>query len=74
MVTRRKLTVDRFLSGTQPSAQPQQTRAKDRTPPPPPTDHQKKKHNVEDQPLRVTNDVLAKTPPGPLAGSQSENQ
>ena len=62
MVTRRKLIADRFLSGTQPSAQPQQTQAKDRTPPSS-TGRQKKKQRVEDQPLRVLSDVPTKTPP-----------
>ena len=62
MVTRRKLITDRFLPGTQPSAQPQQTQAKDCTPPSS-TGRQKKKQRVEDQTLRVLSDVPTKTPP-----------
>ena len=43
MVTKRKFTADRFLSSTQSLAQPQQTRARDRSPPFPQIGHQKKK-------------------------------
>ena len=67
MVTKRKLTADRFLSDSQPSTQPQQARAKDRTPsPPPPFGRQKKKQHVEDQPLRVVSNAPTKTPYRPL--------
>ena len=46
MVTRRKLTVDRFLSSTQSLAQPQQTRSKDHNPPFPQTGCQIKKQRT----------------------------
>nr|POE55068.1 hypothetical protein CFP56_26649 [Quercus suber] len=54
MVTRRKLTIDRFLSGSRSSAQPQQTCPKDCTPPHlPPCSRQKKKERVDDPPHRM---------------------
>ena len=43
MVTRQKMTVDRFLPGTRPSAQSQQPQGKGCTPPSPSASHSKKK-------------------------------
>ena len=59
MVTRRKMTIDRFLLGAQSSAQPQ---GGDRAPPPPTANHTKKKHKL-DHPTKVPYDVPVKIPP-----------
>ena len=49
MVTRRTLTIDQFLPDGRPTAQPQKTLGKDRTPPPP-SGCAKKKQRVFDPP------------------------
>nr|POE88539.1 hypothetical protein CFP56_58604 [Quercus suber] len=69
MVTRRKLTTDRFLSSSWPSAQPQQARPTNRTPyPPPPSNRQKKKQRLDDPLVRTTSEAPTKTPPRPFSG------
>ncbi|KAL0013011.1 hypothetical protein SO802_000080 [Lithocarpus litseifolius] len=67
MVTRKTLTVDRFLPGPRQQGQQQQARARDRSPPPPPA-RQKKKQRVEDPPPRRQGDASSKTPPRPSGG------
>ena len=74
MVTRRKMTIDRFIPSTQPSAQPQ---VGDRASPPPTASHPKKKQKVGDHPPKVPSEVPTKTPPWggitirePMGGSQ----
>ena len=59
MVTRRKMTINRFLLGAQSFAQPQ---GGDCAPPPPTANRPKKKQKV-DHPTKVPYDVLVKTPP-----------
>lgn len=60
MVTRCKMTFDRFLTGTRPTTQPQ---GKDRTPPPPLPGRAKKKQCVVDQQIGTPTNVPLKTPP-----------
>ena len=60
MVTRRKMTIDRFIPSAQPSTQPQ---VGDRAPSPPAASHPKKKLKVGDHPSKVPSEVPTKTPP-----------
>lgn len=60
MVTRRKMTIDRFIPNAQPLAQPQ---GGDYAPPFLTAGHPKKKQKVGDHPSKVPDDVPAKTPP-----------
>lgn len=63
MVTRKKLIAERFLSGSQPTAQPQQARVGDHTPPPLPSGHAKKKQRLTEQQTVVLTNVVMKSPP-----------
>ena len=67
MVTRHTLSIDRFLLGAYPTAQPQKTPTKDRTPPPPSSSRAKKKQCVSDPP-KVPSDAPSKNPPRASGG------
>ena len=60
MVTRRKMTVNQFIPGTQP---PSQLQGRDHAPPPPGASRPKKKQRVGDQPPKVPSDAPTKTSP-----------
>ena len=60
------MTVDRFLPGTRPVAQPQQPQGKGRTPPSPSVGRAKKKLRVDDQLSGLPIDAPSKTPPRAL--------
>ena len=67
MVTKRTLSIDRFLPGAHLAIQPQKTLAKDRTLPLPSSGRAKKKQRIGDPP-KVPSDALSKTPPRASGG------
>jgi len=68
MVTRRKMTVSRFLPSSQPSAEPQQPQGKGQALPPSSSNRAKKKQCLDDQPSKAPSDAQSKTPPWPSNG------
>ena len=71
VVTRKTMTIDRFMPGTQQAIQPPPSQSQTQVPPPPPppqAGRARKRQRVADQPPMGPGDVATQTPPRPTGG------
>ena len=69
IVTRRAMTIDRFVSGTCPTTQQQEPQRRNPTPPPLPPDRSRKRQCTVEQPAAARGMHLQELPPECLGGS-----
>ena len=70
MVTRRTMTINRFVPSARPSAQQQKSQGQDQTPPPPPppSNRTQKRPRIAKQTPISSGDAPTRTPPRPSRG------
>ena len=71
MVSRRVMTIDRFVPGARQPTQPPPSQGRSQVPHPPPSSQAgraRKKRRVADQPSSGSGDVAVQTPPQPIGG------